>query len=131
MEQIRAITVNDVQYNVAQASAVEQQKLMLLIGAKVALNSASGSVEQINKDLLIGTFLTLPEDTFNQVARIVLGKAIVSGESTPIDVNAFQGGMMSYFALVAEAVCFNLNDFFTWLDSENAARRAPQARTET
>ena len=124
MEQIRAITVNNVKYNVAQASAVEQQKLMLLIGAKIALHSASSNVEQIDKNLLIGTLLTLPEETFNQISRVVLCKAIVAGESVPVDVQSFQGGMMSYFSLVAEAICFNLNDFFTWLDSENEARRA-------
>tara|TARA_R110000782_G_scaffold92621_3_gene176034 strand:+ start:1688 stop:2077 length:390 start_codon:yes stop_codon:yes gene_type:complete len=129
MEQIRAITVSGVKYNVAQASAVEQQKLMLLIGAKIALHSATGNVEQIDKNLLIGTFLTLPEDIFNQVSNIVLSKAMLAGESTPIDVKSFQGKMMVYFALVAEAVCFNLNDFFTWLDSENDARRAVKVKT--
>lgn len=129
MEQIRAITVSDVKYNVAQASALEQQKLMLLIGAKIALHSSAGSVEQIDKNLLIGTFLTLPEDIFNQVANAVLGKTMISGESTPVDIKSFQGNMMSYFTLVAEAVCFNLDDFFTWLDSENEARRAQQVTT--
>tara|TARA_R110000772_G_scaffold109924_1_gene213287 strand:- start:5070 stop:5459 length:390 start_codon:yes stop_codon:yes gene_type:complete len=129
MEQIRAITVSGVKYNVAQASAVEQQKLMLLIGAKIALHSATGNIEQIDKNLLIGTFLTLPEDIFNQVSNIVLSKAMLAGESTPIDVKSFQGQMMVYFALVAEAVCFNLNDFFTWLDSENDARRAVKVKT--
>ena len=123
MEQIRAITVNNVKYNVAQASAVEQQKLMLLIGAKVALHSAT-SEQQIDKNLLIGTLLTLPDDTFNNIANVVLGKAIKVGDDTPIDVKSFQGAMMTYFSLVAEAICFNLDDFFTWLDSENEARRA-------
>ena len=112
MEQIRAITVNNVKYNVAQASAVEQQKLMLLIGAKVALHSAT-SEQQIDKNLLIGTLLTLPEDTFNNIANVVLGKAIKAGDDTPIDVKSFQGAMMTYFSLVAEAICFNLDDFFT------------------
>jgi hypothetical protein len=129
MEQIRAIIVSGVKYNVAQASAVEQQKLMLLIGAKIALHSATGNVEQIDKNLLIGTFLTLPEDIFNQVSNIVLSKAMLAGESVPVDVKSFQGQMMVYFALVAEAVCFNLNDFFTWLDSENDARRAEKVKT--
>jgi hypothetical protein len=129
MEQIRAITINDVQYNVAQASAVEQQKLMLSIGAKIALHSAAGEIEQIDKHLLIGTFLNLPEVTFKEVSSIVLRKTFIAGESTPVDVNSFQGGMMSLFQLVAEAVHFNLNDFFTWLDSENAARRAENVKT--
>lgn len=124
MEQIRTIAVSGVKYNVAQASAVEQKKLMLLIGAKIALHSASGDVEKIDAKMLMGAFLTLPENTFEEVSSTVLRKAFVAGEKTPVSVESFQGGMMSYFSLVAEAVCVNLNDFFTWLDSENAARRA-------
>lgn len=124
MSQIKTATVDGTQYNIAQASAVEQKKLMLLIGAKIALHSASGGVEKIDATMLMGAFLTLPENTFEEVSSIVLRKAFVAGEKTPVSVESFQGGMMSYFSLVAEAVCANLDDFFTWLDSENAARRA-------
>lgn len=123
MSQIRAITVNDVQYNVAQASAVEQKKLMLLLGAKIAFNSAAGNVDKIDVNFLVGSMLSLPEATFDEIATIVLRKAFVAGETIPIDTKSFQGGMLGYFRLVAEAVAFNLDDFFTWLDSENAARR--------
>lgn len=130
MSQIRAITINDVRYNVAQASAVEQKKLMLLLGAKIAFNSAAGGVEKINVDFLVGSMLSLPEDTFDEVARITLGKAFVAGETSPVDAKSFQGGMLAYFRLVAEAVAFNLDDFFTWLDSENNARRAT-AKSQT
>lgn len=124
MEQIRAITINDVRYNVAQASAVDQKRLMLLIGAKIALNSAAGGIEKIDVKMLVGAFLTLPESTFDDVANIVLRQAFVAGETTPLDAKSFQGNMLGYFNLVAEAVAFNLEDVFTWLDSENNASRA-------
>lgn len=123
MEQIRAITVNDVQYNVAQASAVNQKKLMLSLGAKIAYNSAAGGIEKIDTKLLVGAFLTLPEATFDEVANIVLKKAVIAGETNPVDQQSFQGGMMAFFSLVAEAVAFNLEDFFLWLDNENNSRR--------
>lgn len=123
MSQIRAITVNDVQYNVAQASAIDQKKLMLSLGAKIAFNSAAGNVEKIDVNFLVGSMLSLPETTFDEVASIVLRQAFVAGQTTPVDAKLFQGGMLAYFRLVAEAVAFNLDDFFTWLDSENDARR--------
>ena len=124
MEQIRAIDVNDVRYNVAQASAVDQKRLMLLIVAKIALNSAVGEVEKIDTKLVIGVLLTLPEATFDEIAKIVLRQAFVAGETNPVDTKTFQGNMTGYFKLIAEAISFNLEDVFTWLDSENAARRA-------
>lgn len=124
MSQIRAITINDATYNVAQASAVDQKKLMLLLGGKIALHSAAGGIESINVPMLVGSLITLPETTFDEVSSIVLRQAFINGTNERIDVKSFQGGMMSYFKLVAEAVAFNLDDFFTWLDVENAERRA-------
>lgn len=124
MEQIRTIDVGDVRYNVAQASAVDQKKLMLLLGAKIAMNSAVGEVENIDPKLIIGSLLTLPESTFDEVSKIVLRQVFVAGETVAVDTKSFQGGMLSYFTLIAESIAFNLEDVFTWLDSENSARRA-------
>lgn len=124
MSQIRAITINDVQYNVAQASAVEQKKIMLHIGAKIAFNSATTDTHVIDSTMIFGLLMSLPESTFDEIANVVLRKAFVAGSTTPVTLADFQGGMTGYFKLVAEAIMFNLGDYFTWLDSENAARRA-------
>ena len=125
MEQIRAITVNNVTYNVAQASAIQQKKLMLLIGAKIGLHSAAGGVEKIDTEFLVGSLLSLPEVTVDEVTSIVASKVFKAGSTDLVTVDSFQGGMVGYFQLVAEAVAFNLNDFFTWLDNANSANRAP------
>ena len=124
MSQVRAITIGDTQYNVAQASAVEQKKLMLLLGSRIAFNSASDGVEKIDTNFLVGSMLGLKESEFDEVAAIVLRKAFLAGTDTAVNVGSFQGAMLTCFRLVAEAVAFNLHDFFTWLDSENSARRA-------
>lgn len=124
MSQIRAITINDVQYNVAQASAVEQKKIMLHIGAKIAFNSATTDTLEIDSTMLFGLLMSLPESTFDDIACAVLRKTLIAGTNTPVTLANFQGSMTSYFKLVAEAIMFNLGDYFTWLDSENAARRA-------
>lgn len=124
MSQIRAITINDVQYNVAQASAVEQKKIMLHIGAKIAFNSATTDTVEIDSIMLFGLLMSLPESTFDEISNVVLRKAFIAGTDTQVTLANFQGSMTSYFKLVAEAIVFNLGDYFTWLDSENAARRA-------
>ena len=71
MSQIRAITINDVQYNVAQASAVEQKKIMLHIGAKIAFNSATTDTVEIDSNMLFGLLMSLPESTFDEISNVV------------------------------------------------------------
>lgn len=126
MSQIKSITVKNATYNVAQASAAQQKKLMLLIGGKIAFNSAAGGIEKIDVAMLVGVLMSLPENVFDEVAGIVLGKAFIAGSNTAVTLDSFQSAMVAYMNLVAEAIAYNLEDFFTWLDSENAARRAGQ-----
>ena len=130
MNLIKSIEINNKTFNVAQAPALEQKRLMLLLGGKIAFNSNAADAD-INVKLLIGALMTLPEETFDKVAKIVLYKTTLSGESTPIDVGSFQGSMVEYFTLVAEAVSHNLNDFFTWLDADRAGRRASNQPSAT
>jgi len=115
---ISTITVGDTKYSVAQAPAISQKKLMLLIGAKIAFNSAT-SKKGIDRDLLFGALLSSPESVFDEIAEIVLYKTVVVGKDTIIDAGSFQGGMLHYFQLIAEAIKLNLDDFFTYLDSVN------------
>jgi len=113
---VRAFTINNVTYNVAQAPALQQKKLMLLVGALVAARSST-SGQPIDTSLLMGSLMVLPEAKFDEVAGIVLYKTIIAGESTTLDVGSFQGKITDYFKLVAEAIAYNLDDFFTFLAS--------------
>lgn len=124
MSLVKSVTVGKKMFNVAQAPAIKQKSLMLLISGKIAFNADAADVETIDTMLLVGALMTLPEKTFDEVAAIVLYKTMLSGETVATDIGAFQGAMMDYFTLVAEAIAFNLNDFFTSLDVERAARRA-------
>ena len=123
MSQIKPVTIGDTTYNIAQAPAPEQKRLMLLLGGKIAFNSNAADAD-IDVQLLIGALMTLPEETFDKVSSIVLSRVMKSGESVSVDVKDFQGCMVNLFTLIAEAVYHNLNDFFIWLDAERVARRA-------
>ena len=123
---ISTIKVGDAQYSVAQAPAIKQKQLMLLIGAKIAFNSAS-SKSGIDNDLLMGALLSMPETVFDEISQIVLYKTCKVGDDTLIDIGSFQGGMLHYFQLVAGAIKLNLDDFFTYLDSAN--QLAKQTKT--
>lgn len=121
---IKSISVNNKSFNVAQAPAIEQKRLMLLLGGKILFNSTSSNVESIDTNFLVGTLLTLPEDTFDKIASIVLYKTFLQGAENNIDIGNFQGSMVEYFTLVAQAIAYNLDDYFTWLDDVRAVSRA-------
>ena len=121
---IESKSIGGVQYNIARAPAIKQKELLAIVGSRIALVSAKAEVETINSQLLFGSLLSLPEVEFDRVASIVLYKTAVNGTDTFITVSDFQDNMANYFMLVAEAICLNLADFFTYLDSVNAETQA-------
>lgn len=131
MGQIEQVTINSTCYNIARATAVNQQKLLQISGAKIALNSAAGKVNQIDTKLLVGYLLSVPQATFDQIVSIVLHKTFIDGSEDAVSVHDFQNRMIEYYTLVAEAVRVNLQDFFTWLDNENAKERTTPIQTPT
>ena len=124
---VKPIKIGKKKYNVSKAAAVDQKRLLSLVGAKVALNSAASRVEKIDTDLLFGALLSMPEHEFDEIAGIVLYKTVENGKDELIDIGYFQDAVTDYYLLVAEAIALNLNDFFTYLDSVNARVRKAQA----
>lgn len=111
---IKTVTVGTSQYNVVEASAMQQKKLLMLIGARLAFNEAAKE-SGIDANVLTGVLLTLPEDLFDQIAGIVLHKTVRMGGDKLVTVDDFQNRITDYFHLVAEAIRVNLQDFFDYL----------------
>lgn len=124
---VKQVKVGKKQYNVTQAAAVDQKRLLSLIGAKIALNSGASGVETIDSRLLFGALLSMPEQQFDDVASIVLYKTVENGKDSIVDIGDFQNEAAAYYQLVAEAIIVNLKDFFTYLDSVNAETRKANA----
>lgn len=118
MSQIKSVMVGGEQYNIAQAPAIQQKKLLSLVGARIAFNKARE--DQIDIGFLVGALLAMPEDLLDQVAGIVLPKAFKHGAESPVSVADFQGRITQYFQLIAEAIRVNLEDFFDFLASSSA-----------
>lgn len=129
MEQIKQVIVDGRTFNIGQASAREQRKLLTLIGAKISMSSATGGVEEIDVALLMGTLLGIDEETLGKVCDIVLFKTVENGQKEVVTIDYFQGKMNTFMKLVAEAIKVNLNDFFIWLDEQNSVVR--KRNTET
>jgi hypothetical protein len=128
MSQVQQVKVGSATFNVAQASAETQKKLLLLIGAQIAHSSYTSRTIEINEGLLVGSLLRLPETTFDEVSGIVLCQTFKNGGSELVTIRDFQGQMTNYFKLVAGAIKVNLQDFFTYLDEANAGLTGPVNR---
>lgn len=120
---VKSVKIGKKQFNVTQAAAVDQKRLLSLIGAKIALNSAASGIEKIDSKLLFGSLLSMPEAQFDEIAGIVLYKTVANGGENLVDVGDFQNEVGAYYQLVAEAIVVNLQDFFSYLDSANAETR--------
>jgi len=128
MANVKSVKIGKVQYNVTQAPADKQKKLLSLIGAKIALNSAVSGVKKIDTDLLFGALLTLPEIEFDEISDIVLYQTVKKDGKAIVDIGDFQNSITDYYQLVAKAIEVNLNDFFTYLDSVNKKTKADQKK---
>lgn len=114
---IKSIKVNNIQYNVAQASAVDQKTLLSIVGGRLAVNAANSDTKQIDAVFLTGALLGIDESTLDKIAGIVLYKTVINGDDRLVTVDDFQGCILSYYTLIAEAIKINLQDFLAWLDS--------------
>lgn len=104
-------------YNVTRASAVQQRKLMMILGAHLAYVSAK-SGEIISTSMLKGALLTIGEENIAEISNIILWKTVKNGGNELVTIENFDGGMNLYFTLLAEGIHFNLADFIFWLDGE-------------
>mgnify|MGYP006928194004 CR=1 FL=1 len=111
------IKIGETQYNMAQASAVKQKKLMTLAASKILMNSVAGGVKEIDISFLKGSLISMDENTLSQIEEIILEKCVKNGEQNAVTIDDFQNKMNEYFTLLAEGVAGNLSDFFGWLDS--------------
>lgn len=111
-------TPNGKKYNIQRASAVNQKSLLMLIGSRLTIvnaNPKSPAEAITSNEMLLGVLMALGEADFDKVANLVLPKISESGGEQPLSIDSFQGDLMSYMYIIAEAIRENLGDFFTWL----------------
>ncbi len=124
---IETVTVGGVQYNVAQASAVDQKKLLHLMAARMTYAVGSDADVDLDATFIFGSLMALSEADFDVVAKLVLYKTAVNGTDRLVDIADFQGRVTEYYQLVAEAVKVNLGDFLSWLNHARQPKEAAEA----
>ena len=113
MSVVKTATVGGIQYNIAQAPAVGQKKLLTLVGKYVSL--AFEKDGQIDQAFIVAVLFAIPEETLDRVAAIVLYKTIKNGGDSIVTVDDFQNRITEYYQLIAEGIKANLQDFFDYL----------------
>ena len=116
MSEIETVDVGGTRYNIAQASAVDQKKLLHLLGERMIMNVGKNAEVGLDKTFLFGLLMSLNEYDFDEVALIALYKTVKNGDTKIVEIADFQGRVSEYYQLVAEAVRINLADFIGWLD---------------
>lgn len=105
------------------ASAENQRKVMNMIQGRAMASAANLAKigEKIDKQFVFGLLSTFSENDIQSFESLLLKQCFVAGTDSPVTIRDFQGKIYSYYLLIAEAIVFNLADFFTWLDAENSA----------
>lgn len=124
---VESVTVGGTQYNIAQASAVDQKKLLHLMAARMTYAVGSDTDVDLDTTFIFGSLMALSEADFDVVAKLVLYKTAVNGSDSVVDIADFQGRITEYYQLVAEAVKANLADFIGWLESARQPKAAATA----
>jgi len=119
------IKVSDMSFSVSEASADAQLELMTLLSAQSSFVIASSGVDIVDTGLVVGLLTRCDKTKIDHISRLVLDKIREEGKvEIPVDVKTFQGKIMSYYLLLAEAIKFNLDDFFTYALNDAKAARA-------
>jgi hypothetical protein len=126
---IHQIEVEGVQYNCADAPATKQKELLHMLAARMTLHVGKDPDINLDANFLFGVLMSISESDFDKVAGIVLWKCVANGTDQLVDIGDFQGRVVSYYQLVAQAVGKNLADFIGWLNDARQVQPEPKAES--
>lgn len=110
------ITAGKRQFIVTEADAQSQLELMTLLSAQSTYTIVSTGAEQVDVPLLVGLMTRWDLTLITRVAHLCIKNVReVDAPDVLVDVKTFQGDILSYYKLIAEAVKMNLDDFFTYI----------------
>lgn len=116
--QTKQIKVGDDIFNVGMANAELQLELYEMLFSRLLMNTITSSIDAITPDMIKGLIASGEKGTIKTVADIVLSRAVFNGTERQPTVRDFQGRINDYVTLVSECVCFNLSDFFFYLENQ-------------
>lgn len=113
----KVFEANGKQFEIAMASAVEQNELLSLVAPHLLSLATAKAVQQedINEDSVFISLILMPKATKDRVETILTSKATPVGQSYKMDIKDFDGAIVEWNKLVAKLLMWNLGDFFVLL----------------
>ncbi len=116
---IKQIEIKGQKYNLPMANAFDQLEVVGMIGAFCAGNAvALGGDYKITVPFIKGVLLSIGSEKIKRIHDLFLKRCTANRETHPIDQQHFQGRIDTYLTLVAEAIIYNLSDFFLQLEED-------------
>lgn len=114
---MKQVLLVGIAFNVHQTDAQSQLEVYTLIGAGLAYTvQKSGMKGEINESVLVGYLMSMDLSRLTKVAQLLLKNVRIHGsDNILVDIKMFEGQIMAYYQLIAEAVRLNLTDFFTYI----------------
>lgn len=132
MSNVKTFEVNGESYNVARASAVQQDEVLsLLTQALIQRLVAAGDAGiEADESVLFAMVMAMPFALKNKLDGLLMSRIVKSGSDNPISIKDFDGKVMEFNRLRAKVLMWNLDGFFTyWAEERSAAIEAMQSPT--
>lgn len=135
MSSVKTFTIGGESYNVARATAVQQDEALSILTAPLVERMAKYGADKsqpVDEDLIFAMSMAMPYSLKKILDGLLLTRVTRSGEQNPITIRDFDGRIMDYNRLRAQVLIWNFEDFFTyWANERSAEALASQPPSET
>lgn len=115
MSVVQQFDVGGVKYNVARASAVQQDEVLSLLANELAPLFASEGIQEIPGDeFFVNYFTSLDFMRKQKIDALLLSQFSRNGESVNLSIRDFDGRLMDLQQLRAKVLKWNLEPFFAY-----------------
>lgn len=120
-QHVQTFEINGTSYNVARASAVQQDELLSLLTAPLVARLSGTEDGTVDEDMIYFMFLAMPYQQKLAIDKLLLSRVYLADTSVALTVKDFDGKVLDYNRLRAKALIWNLSDFFDFWAEKNAS----------
>lgn len=109
-------------YKVVRASALAQMEVLSLLSSHVIVNwgRQSKPIDNPVDDFLLLFVTALPFAQKQKMVELLMSE-VSDSDGVYVDIESFNGKMMEWHKLIAQVLYWNLDDFFTYIDTVHRA----------
>ena len=124
MDNVKTFTIDGESFNVARATAIQQDELLSLLSPALVNRLAASNTEDLDPAALVMMFVSMPFETKRKIDSLMLSRVFLTGTESLVTADHFSGRMMAYSTLRAEVMRWNFDDFFTFWANEFRKERS-------